>query len=192
MALWPIATRSIGAGNRPRPNPRVFCLCVAAAGLTPRILSRHRIGRHRIGRHRIERHPLPAKKKRARGPRLDELLGPLEAEVMEILWKMGASLVSEVEEVLNRRRSEPLAYKTVLTICTRLTDKGLLDYEKEGRAFRYHPTMNRPEFIELQALKGANDLLNRFGDLAISTFVEKVSAHPEQLKSLRELLNPDT
>ena len=56
-------------------------------------------------------------------PKLDEMLGPLEAEVMEIIWVRGTALVSEVEEVLNGCRTAPLAYKTVLTIRTRFGEK---------------------------------------------------------------------
>jgi predicted transcriptional regulator len=121
-------------------------------------------------------------------PKLDELLGPLEAEVMEIIWHHGSALVSEVEEVLNTRRSVPLAYKTVLTICTRLSEKGLLTHEKEGRAFRYYPTMSEPEFVAEQASKATGALLSRFGDVALSTFVDQVAADPAQLLALRNLL----
>ena len=121
-------------------------------------------------------------------PKLDEMLGPLEAEVMEIIWMRGTALVSEVEEILNRRRTAPLAYKTVLTICTRLSEKGVLDHEKEGRAFRYYPTMTQPEFVAAQASKASKALLNRFGDVALSSFVNEVAADPEQLAALRRLL----
>ena len=95
------------------------------------------------------------------------MLGPLEAEVMKIIWFRGPALVSEVEEILNRRRSVPLAYKTVLTICTRLGEKGILGHDKEGRAFRFHPTMTESEFVAVQASKATAALLSRFGDVAL-------------------------
>jgi predicted transcriptional regulator len=122
-------------------------------------------------------------------PKLNEMLGPLEAEVMEIIWIRGAALVSEVEEVLNSRRVNALAYKTVLTICTRLSEKGVLDHEKQGRAFRYFPTMTEAEFISAQASKATGALLNRFGDVALSSFVNQVAEDPEQLVALRDLLS---
>jgi predicted transcriptional regulator len=120
--------------------------------------------------------------------KINEMLGPLEAEVMQIIWVRGPSLVSEIETILNDRRSNPLAYKTVLTICTRLSDKGILDHEKEGRAFRYGPTMTEAEFVVAQSTKAADVMLKRFGDVALSTFVNQVSADPEQLAALRDLL----
>ena len=110
---------------------------------------------------------------------------------MQIIWMRGPSLVSEVEEILNGRRSEPLAYKTVLTICTRLSDKGILTHEKEGRAFRYGPTMTEAEFVVDQASKAADTMLNRFGDVALATFVNQVATDPEQLAALRSLLGKE-
>ena len=107
---------------------------------------------------------------------------------MQIIWVRGPSLVSEIETILNDRRSNPLAYKTVLTICTRLSDKGILDHEKEGRAFRYGPTMTEAEFVVAQSTKAADVMLKRFGDVALSTLVDQVSADPEQLAALRDLL----
>jgi predicted transcriptional regulator len=129
--------------------------------------------------------------KKAQVPKLDQMLGPLEAEVMEIIWLRETALVSEVEEVLNKRRTTPLAYKTVLTICTRLSEKGLLNHQKDGRAFRYYPTMTQPEFVSRQASKASSALLSRFGDVALSSFVDQVAADPEQLAALRNLLGRD-
>jgi predicted transcriptional regulator len=128
------------------------------------------------------------RRKRQKPADISEMLGPLEAEVMQIIWMRGPSLVSEVEEILNSRRPEPLAYKTVLTICTRLSDKGILTHEKEGRAFRYGPTMTEAEFVADQASKAADTMLNRFGDVALATFVNQVATDPEQLAALRSLL----
>ena len=126
---------------------------------------------------------------RRKPAKVSEMLGPLEAEVMEIIWAKGPLLVSQIEEVLNERRSDPLAYKTVLTICTRLDEKGLLAHEKEGRAFRYGPVKSEAEFVEQQSSKAAEAMLNRFGDVALSTFVDQVAADPAQLAALRDLLN---
>jgi predicted transcriptional regulator len=42
------------------------------------------------------------RRKRHKPADISEMLGPLEAEVMQIIWMRGPSLVSEVEEILNR------------------------------------------------------------------------------------------
>jgi predicted transcriptional regulator len=126
---------------------------------------------------------------KSKSPKVEEMMGPLEAEVMKIIWSRGTALVSEVEEILNRRRRAPLAYKTVLTICTRLGEKGVLRHEKEGRAFRFYPTMTESEFVAARASKATDALLHRFGDVALATIVDQVAADPDQLATLRRLLD---
>jgi predicted transcriptional regulator len=132
--------------------------------------------------------PPGGKRAKRKTPKIEEMLGPLEAEVMQVFWIRGPSLASEVTQVINDRRAVPLAYKTILTICTRLSDKGFLVHEKEGRAFRYTAKMTEAEFVADQASKAADTLLDRFGDAALSSFVNQVAADPMQLAALRELL----
>src|SRR5215813_8154141 len=50
-------------------------------------------------------------------------LGPLELQLMKILWSRGARNVREVVTQLDR----PLAYTTVMTTLDRLYKKGFLD-----------------------------------------------------------------
>jgi predicted transcriptional regulator len=132
---------------------------------------------------------MPSKKRSQKTVQLQLLMGPLEAEVMQIFWKQGPSLVSEIETILNQGRSAPLAYKTVLTICTRLGEKSLLSYDKEGRAFRYRPVKSRQEYLQDQAARATNEVLETFGDLAVAGFVDRVAADPDQLAALRELID---
>jgi predicted transcriptional regulator len=70
-----------------------------------------------------------------RGERLSTLarLGPLEARVVEIVWRRGGPVsVRDVQPDLGG-----LAYTTVMTTLDRLYKKGLLRRHKEGRAFLY-------------------------------------------------------
>lgn len=71
-------------------------------------------------------------------------LGPLEAEVMRVLWDKGApAQVADVHETLQATRE--IAYTTVMTVMTRLTGRGLLRRAKEGRAYVYTPAVRREE-----------------------------------------------
>ncbi|MFF7638254.1 BlaI/MecI/CopY family transcriptional regulator [Kitasatospora sp. NPDC008050] len=63
-------------------------------------------------------------------------VGALEAEVLEQLQAAGAPLTAG--EVLTRLGSR-LAYSTVVTVLTRMHDKGLLTRTKQGRAYAYAP-----------------------------------------------------
>jgi predicted transcriptional regulator len=74
-------------------------------------------------------------------------LGHLETTVMEILWQHGASNVRDVSQRLAR----PLAYTTVMTTLDRLFKKGLLDRQKQDRAFIYVPRYSRRQWEQKRA-----------------------------------------
>lgn len=108
---------------------------------------------------------------------------------MRVIWERSSATVAEVESALNASRSKPAAYKTVLTICSRLEAKGLLNHQQVGRAFRYMPTMSEKDLVAREADRGAAGLLSRFGELAVAGFVNQVANDPERLAQLEGLLN---
>src|SRR5207247_5273818 len=79
------------------------------------------------------------------GPAMEDtsgLLGPLEADVMRVLWAARTPLsVRAVLDELNRRRSRHLAYPTVITVMARLADKGVLRRHRDGRGYLYEATV---------------------------------------------------
>jgi predicted transcriptional regulator len=74
-------------------------------------------------------------------------LGPLEIDVMEMMWKFGASNVRDVVGRLERK----LAYTTIMTTLDRLYKKGLLDRELTDRAFVYRAKLSREEWDRRRA-----------------------------------------
>ncbi len=64
-------------------------------------------------------------------------LGELEADVMSVVWELGKASVQDVKDALEPRR--PLAYTTVMTVMSRLAEKGVLERRKDGRAYYYTP-----------------------------------------------------
>jgi predicted transcriptional regulator len=115
-------------------------------------------------------------------------LGPLEAKLMQVLWRQGPSLASEVERIVNRRRGEPLAYTTILNVLLNLEKKGLVDHEVEGRAYRFAPKLTEAEFADRRARTRSRELLKFFGDAAVSAFVAEVRSGPELTAQLRKLV----
>ena len=70
-----------------------------------------------------------------------ELPPPLEMICLNALWELGEGNVEDVRRVV--APSKPLAYTTVLTLLDRLTRRGAVSRRKEGRGFRYQPTVER-------------------------------------------------
>jgi predicted transcriptional regulator len=68
-------------------------------------------------------------------------LGNLETDVMGVVWELGRASVQDVKDNLEPHRK--LAYTTVMTVMSRLAEKGMLKRQKEGRAYVYTPAASR-------------------------------------------------
>jgi len=79
-----------------------------------------------------------------------ELPPPLEMMCLNALWQISEGNVEEVRRMV--AQSRPLAYTTVLTLLDRLARRGAVSRRKEGRGFRYQPTVERDRLRRL-ALK---------------------------------------
>lgn len=74
------------------------------------------------------------------------VLGELEQAVMDILWRRGQPLpVRDVQGLLAEDRE--LAYTTVMTVLDRLSKKGVVRRELEGRAWLYRPATTRADLF---------------------------------------------
>ena len=110
--------------------------------------------------------------------------GELENQVLDVLWSSGEAMTpGEVHEIVavNHR----VAYTTVMTILTRLRDKGQLTRRKQGRAYAYQPVLGRDERIAQrieEVLDAADDRV-----AALSTFVTALP--PDQQRALRASLD---
>ena len=72
-------------------------------------------------------------------------LGPTEARLMELAWKLQRLTVKNA--LFHLGPESGLAYTTVMTVLNRLTVKKLLKREKVGRVYEYTPCTSRKEFI---------------------------------------------
>lgn len=117
---------------------------------------------------------------------LDGLLGPLETDVMETVWRLGESTVREVHGELAPTRD--LAYTTIMTTMSRLASKGLLARDTSGLAHRYVPTVSRDEYARSTVTSVLDWLVDSFPEPALNYFVEVVGdgAEDEQLEGLRD------
>jgi len=67
-------------------------------------------------------------------------LAPLELECMNTLWPLGEASVRDIQNGLAPTLSR--AYTTIMTIMDRLTQKGIVERRKSGRAYMYRPSLS--------------------------------------------------
>lgn len=112
-------------------------------------------------------------------------MGALEAEVSAALWASEKALTpAEVREAVGG----DLAYTTVMTILTRLWQKGRLDRERSGRAYAYRPAVDEAEHFAGRMYDTLAEAKDR--EAALSRFVDELT--PTETTLLRDLLDDDS
>jgi BlaI family penicillinase repressor len=112
-------------------------------------------------------------------------LTKLELQIMQVIWKRGASSVSAVQEGLEQQ----LAYTTVQTMLNILQRKGKLKRKLRGRAYEYSATVT-----ETKALNHAvRDLVDRmFGGSSeelVMSLIKSRQIDAEQIARLSRKLD---
>lgn len=103
---------------------------------------------------------------------LEALLGPLEQEVMDVVWRLGDATVRDVHDDLGARRD--IAYTTVMTTMARLASKGLLSRDTGGLAHRYRPEVSRDSYARSTVSDVLTWLLDRYPEPAASYLADVV------------------
>lgn len=107
--------------------------------------------------------------------------GALEQELLLHLWSLGhPATPAEVLDELD----DDLAYTTVMTVLTRLWEKGLVVRTRRGRAFAYEPVVSEAELTARrmhESLEASSD-----PKAALVTFVGTLSR--PQARALQMLL----
>ena len=108
---------------------------------------------------------------------LAEVLGPLETEIMDVVWERGEVTVRDVHRALEANR--PIAYTTVMTTLGRLADKGLLQRLEDQPAHRYIPLMTRDQYARSTVKSVVDWLIGHFPDPAVAYFLDRVEREDE-------------
>lgn len=124
---------------------------------------------------------------RLSGRRLGRVLGDLEAEVMEALWRSGSASIREVWVDVTRKH--PRSFNTVMTVMNRLVEKSLLRREDRRGSYRYAPRVGREAFLARISHEVAEALVHEFGDIAVAQFLEVLEGiDPRKLAALDALV----
>ncbi len=115
---------------------------------------------------------------------MEILLTDREADVMQVLWDHGPSVVAEVRD----RLGDPLAYTTVLTILRTLESKGYVQHQEEGRVHRYSAVAQKQAARKSALRHLTQKLFEGSSELLLAHLVSDRKLSPKQLQRLRELL----
>jgi predicted transcriptional regulator len=97
-------------------------------------------------------------------------MGALEAEVLRYLWDQDdAATPADVQRGIDA----DVAYTTVMTVLTRLWQKGLVDREPAGKAYAYTARLDEAEYTA-RAMEQALDRASNRAD-ALMEFARSLS-----------------
>lgn len=93
------------------------------------------------------------------GKGLEVFLGPTEARLMKLAWEEKNITVKRALYLLGDNKKK--AYTTIMTILSRLSEKGLLNRQKDGKTFVYTAAITQNKFLASR-IKIINKCLKQF------------------------------
>ena len=109
-----------------------------------------------------------------------------ELEIMQIIWKEEAPVSRmTIERALQEKH--PLAPTTILTLLTRLCEKGFLSLRKEGRSNLYEPLITEREYLACES----RSFLDRLFGGSVAGFATALcdsGIKKEELEELKRML----
>lgn len=116
-----------------------------------------------------------------------KVIGPLEHEILEVLWASGGSSGKEIFAEIKKTRH--LALTTVLTVLERLAKKGFVTKVKGESVFIFKPAFTKAEFAKEVSHDVLKDIFDISASGACASFVDILAeADPLELERLSALI----
>lgn len=110
-----------------------------------------------------------------RNPTLEDVLGPLGAAIVREVAARGEGSVGEIREYLRRTQRREHAYTTVLTVMTRLHERGILLRQRRGRQYIYRLPDGEADVIDRLSAAAVDRLIDRYGTAALRHFAVRLA-----------------
>ncbi len=118
---------------------------------------------------------------------LVKVLGPLETDIMQIVWQDERSTVKKVHRKLSQQRD--IAYTTVMTTMSRLSEKGVLHRHREGLAYVYTPAITEDDFVTMVVQQVLDGLMEDYSETAVDYMIDYLArSNPSELRRLQRVL----
>ncbi|MFI5378979.1 MAG: BlaI/MecI/CopY family transcriptional regulator [Tepidisphaerales bacterium] len=111
-----------------------------------------------------------------------------ELDVLKVLWDRGPGTVREVEARLRRRRRK-WAYNTILTLLSRLREKGHVASDKSGAAHVFRAAVSREQLLRHGLSKLADRVCDGTASPLVHALVHGGRFSAEEIAEFRKLLD---
>ncbi len=114
---------------------------------------------------------------------LSKVLGFLEAEVMDAVWRQGGMSVREVRDALKPKKA--YSFNTIMTVMNRLVEKRLLAKQSRDGSFVYKAAVPKDAFLTEVTKSVVSAIVSDGSLFQVAGFVEAIKGCSED--DLREL-----
>jgi predicted transcriptional regulator len=119
---------------------------------------------------------------------LAKLFGPLEADILALLWQRGEASARDIFEDL-RDAGQRLSYGAVKTVLDRLVVKQVLQRSQNANQYLYRAFQSQDEFAASAIDEIIDSLVDSFGAPVYARFLDRIQADPAQIERLTKLIN---
>lgn len=109
-----------------------------------------------------------------------------ELQVMKLLWITSPLTSDEIIRGLSLKHN--WSGQTIKTFITRLVNKGMIGYEKKGRAYNYSPLYSKDEYVKLENRVFLRKVYDGALSLLLTNFLEEKDLSLEQIEELECIL----
>lgn len=109
----------------------------------------------------------------------------LELQIMEVLWRIGAATVQEVQDAIP---GEPFAYTTVQTMLNILHRKGRVKRKLAGKAYTYTPILSRERAVREALIDVVDRMFGGSVEALVMSLLKTKQIDPKKLRELNELV----
>ncbi|MHC4726105.1 MAG: BlaI/MecI/CopY family transcriptional regulator [Planctomycetota bacterium] len=107
--------------------------------------------------------------------------------VMRVLWKTSPLTANEiVKELTGNTKWKP---KTIKTLITRLTKKGAVTFEKEGRLYKYQPAVSKDECVRMERRSFVRRVYGGINKPMVASFLEDAELSVDDIAELKKILD---
>ncbi len=109
-----------------------------------------------------------------------------EWKVMDIIWNSENILASDIAAQLVEKN---WSIQTIKTLLSRLVNKNIINFKKEGKAYKYYPVVSREECVKKERENFIQKVFKGSKKEFLANFIKNENFTKEEMKELRNLIN---
>lgn len=112
-----------------------------------------------------------------------------EYEIMKVIWSKYPIKAQEIVDLFKVKSD--WSEKTIKTLISRLLKKDAIGYEKEGKAYMYHPLIKEIQYRKFENTSFLKRVYSGTIDNMLLNFIKDIKLSRSELDQIKKLLDED-